>query len=125
MTKPLTRLYADTRRERAQREPEFGRLIFLRAVKYLSKGDLVMGMGVLHNYIDATIGFDDLGKALGKKPESLKRALENGNDPGGVDLREVIRYLRKVEGVRFKVSCKPAKPARKPTTKSTGEMATA
>lgn len=120
MAKPLTRPYADLRRERAQGDPEFRRLIFLRAIKYLSVGDFGMGRWTLHNYVDATIGFDKLGEALGRKPLQLKRVLVD--DTKSIkhcpDLESIIEYLLKVEGVKISVDLKQTsqKPqsARKP-----------
>lgn len=120
MAGPLTRPYAETRRERAQQDPEFGHLIFRRAIKCLSKGDLVMGRWTLHNYIDATIGFEKLGKALGKQPSRLKRMLTDDSKTikQSADLAAIIKFLRKAEDLTIKVAFKPAKQKRKPATKS-------
>ena len=108
-------------RERAQHEPEFGHLIFARAVRYFVEGDLAMCKSTLHNYVYATIGFAELGRALGKSPRSVKRMLSDGSNPRSADLFAVIGHLQKAEGVEIDVSCNTArsqgrKAARKPAT---------
>ena len=108
-------------RERAQLDPEFRRLIFVRAVKYLVEGDLTMCKSTLHNYVHATIGFAELGRTLGKSPRSVKRMLSDGSNPRSADLFAVIGHLRKAEGIEIDVSCNTVrsqgrKAARKPAT---------
>ena len=113
-------------RERAQLEPEFGHLMFARAVKCFVEGDLTLCKGTLHDYVYATIGFAELGRLLGKSPRSVKRMLSNGSNPRSADLFAVIEHLQKAERVEIEVSCDSAKPrARKAARKTTGEAAVA
>ena len=85
--------------------------MYLRAVKYLSKGDIVMGKATIHDYIDATIGYGKIAKALKKSPVRLKRMLNNDKDTCGTDLTAVMKYLRIVEGLKVDVDCKAKSPA--------------
>ena len=125
MATPLTKPYAELVRERAQEDPEFGRLIFIRAIKYVSKGDFSRGKATLHSYIDATIGYEKLGKGLGKSPGSLKKFLGDDSSADGSTLVAIIEFLKKAEGIRFKVSCKSAKPGRKSVRKAAPDMVVA
>ena len=113
-------------RERAQLEPEFGHLMFARAVRCFVEGDLTMCKSTLHNYVYATIGFAELGRLLGKSPRSVKRMLSNGSNPRSADLFAVIERLQKAERVEIEVSCDSAKPrTRKAARKTAGEAAVA
>ena len=125
MAMPHTRPYSELRRERARSDPEFRRLMFLRAVRYLSVGDVVMGKETIHNLVDATVGFDGLGTALKKSPKGLKRMLLDDNRTCSADLSAIVEYLRGVEQVDVNVSCERAEPVAKTTRRKTGEMATA
>ena len=125
MEKPLTRPYSELRRKRIQSDPEFGRLLLLGAVEDFGRGDLVMGCAMLHNYIDGTIGFEKLGKALGKPPKRLKRMLVDDNSIRSEDLSAIIEYLKGVEGVEAKMSWVASKPEGKNSRKSAKESAVA
>ena len=117
MATPLTKPYFELIRKRARRDPEFRRLMYLQAVKCLSEGDIVMGKVTIHDYIDATIGFAKLAKALKKSPIRLKRMLNNDKDTCGTDLVAVMEYLRNVEGLKVDVICK-AKPSTETSDKA-------
>lgn len=117
MGKPLTRPFSELVRDCVRRDPELGRLMFADAIGYFNEGDLAMGKATLDDYIFATIGFDALGKALGKSPASLKRMMRNGSNPRISDLFAVIDHLQKAASVEIEVSCKPAKPRGKTTTR--------
>ena len=125
METPLTKPFADLVRKRVQRDPEFGHLIFLRAIEYFSKGDLVMGSEMLHGYIDATVGYDKLGKALGKSPTGLRWMLMDDRNIRGDDLAATIEYLKRSEGLEVKVSCATPRPERKSGRKAAKEAAAA
>ena len=56
----LTRDFRDTIRERAQREPAFRRSLLREGLQLINNGDFATGRAVLRNYINATIGFDEL-----------------------------------------------------------------
>ena len=116
----------DCLRERAQLEPEFGHLMFARAVKCFVEGDLTMCKGTLHDYVYATIGFAELGRLLGKSPRSVKRMLSNGSNPRSADLFAVIEQIQKAEFVAIEVSCDHAKSrGRKAALKTAGAAAVA
>ena len=108
----LTRPFSELVRESVQREPELGHLILIRAIRYFNEGDLVMGKSTLANYIDATVGFAELGRALGKSPKSLKRMLKNDSNPRSADLFALIEHLKKAECVEIEISSMPAKHIR-------------
>lgn len=70
---PLTRDFRETVQARAAGDPAFREAMFQEAVESLLNGDLEGGRAALRSYINATIGFERLGVALGRPPKSLMR----------------------------------------------------
>ena len=58
------------------------------AVQSMLEGDVDTGKAVLRDYINATVGFEELGKATGTPPKSLIRMLSpRGNPQPRISLR--------------------------------------
>lgn len=74
-TMPITRAFRETVLTRAQGDAAFRRALLAEAVNELLAGDLPTGKAVLRDYINATITFDGLAKALDKPNKSLQRML--------------------------------------------------
>lgn len=125
MTTPLTGPYSEIRRDRAQRDPEFRRLMLIRAIKYLNENDLVMGKSTLYDYIEDTVGFSKLASALKISSVNLENMLNGKVNPSVDDMFAIIQYLKKEEGIEVKVTFKQVKsalktkPAQKARVKST------
>ena len=102
----LTKDFRDTVRERLQREPEFRRELLQEALNCLMSGDVQTGKAVLRNYINGTMGFDELSDRTHKPKQSLMRMLSPSGNPQARNLFEVIAQLQKAEGVQFEISMK-------------------
>jgi DNA-binding phage protein len=76
------------------------------AVLSLSGEDEDRAVGKLHlrNYINATIGFQELAKQLDKKPESLMRMLSPTGNPTLSNFAELLDCLYEYEGIPFLAS---------------------
>ncbi len=61
------------------------------------------GKAVLRDYINATIGFEELGNLTDKSPKSLMRMLGPKGNPQSRNLFEIIGYLQKREDLHFEV----------------------
>ena len=88
--------------ERAQRDAEYRRSLLTRGTALaLSRDDEDRAVGKLHlrNYINATIGFQELAKQLDKKPESLMRMLTPTGNPTLSNFAELIECLHEYEGI--------------------------
>lgn len=71
----LTRDFKETVRARAQRDPAFRRALLQEGVECLLSGDVDVGKVVLRDYINATIGFEELGlRTDGEGPDADARA---------------------------------------------------
>src|SRR5580693_10704855 len=69
----LTRDFRETVQARAGRDPAFREALFEEAVQTLLAGDIDAGRAAMRDYINATIGFEKLGAALGRPQKSLMR----------------------------------------------------
>ena len=100
---PLTRNFRDTVRARAQREPAFRKALFQEAVTALLQGDVDDGRAALRAYINATIGFERLGKVLDRPQKSLMRMFGPEGNPTAENLLGVISALQQETGVHLEI----------------------
>ncbi|HSR69938.1 MAG TPA: hypothetical protein VLU25_18570 [Acidobacteriota bacterium] len=66
------------------------------------------GKSVLRDYINATIGFIELGKRTGRSSKSLMRMFSESGNPHMRHLFRVIRILQDWEGIRLQVAASSA-----------------
>ena len=62
----LTRDFKTTIKARADRDPEFRQALLVESIELLLEGDVEMGKALLRNYINATVGFEQLAEQTGK-----------------------------------------------------------
>ncbi|MCY4059546.1 MAG: transcriptional regulator [Gammaproteobacteria bacterium] len=99
----LTRDFKVTVRERLQRDPSFREALLKEAVDCLLAGDVATGKSLLRDYVNATIGFGELGGMTDKSPKSLMRMLSANGNPQARNLFEIIGCLQEREGVHLEV----------------------
>jgi hypothetical protein len=104
---PLTRDFKATVQARIARDPKFRRELLREAVARLLAGDLDTGKTLLRDYINATIGFEELGDATRTPAKSLMRMLGPKGNPQARNLFGVIAHLQRAEGLHFELSLKP------------------
>ena len=97
----LTRDFRETIRERVQRDPAFRAALLAEGIECLLTGDLDTGRAVLRDYINATMGFQELGSLTDKSPKSLMRMFGPAGNPQAFNLFDVIELLQKHEGVHL------------------------
>jgi DNA-binding phage protein len=100
---PLTRDFRQTVQARAARDPAFRRALFQEAVQTLLQGDVDAGRSAMRDYINATLGFERLSKALGRPQKSLMRMFGPGGNPTAENLLGVIGVLQAETGVHLEV----------------------
>jgi DNA-binding phage protein len=61
------------------------------------------GKAVLRDYINATIGFNQLAEATQRSSKSLMRMFGPAGNPQAKNLFEVVAFLQKKEGLRFQI----------------------
>ena len=99
----LTRDFKETIQARVERDPAFREELLKEGVECLLSGDVDTGKSVLRDYINATIGFEELGNLTDKSPKSLMRMFGPRGNPQARNLFEIIGYLQKREGLHFEV----------------------
>ena len=100
---PLTRSFRETVRARAQRDIKFRQALLGEAMQAMLDGDLEEGRAALRSCINATVGFEKLGTALGRSPKSLMRMFGSSGNPTAENLLAVIGVLQAKTGVRLQV----------------------
>ena len=100
---PLTRDFKETIQARVERDLAFREALFEEGVECLLAGDLETGKSMLRDYINATIGFRELGGLTDKSPKSLMRMLGPRGNPQARNLFEIIGCLQEREGLHLKV----------------------
>jgi hypothetical protein len=72
-------------------------------VECLLQGDVGTGRAMLQEYIDATIGFQKLGKLIAKSPDSLMRMFSSNDTLDTHTLFAVIHCLQQQAGLQLEV----------------------
>ena len=101
---PLTRDFKETVQTRAERDPEFREGLLKEGVECLLAGDVDTGKILLRDYINATVGFEELASLTGKPAKSLMRMFGPSGNPQARNLFEVISRIQQHEGVQLKVN---------------------
>lgn len=99
----LTRDFKETIQARAQRDAAFRMALLREGVESFLAGDVETGKTVLRDYINATVGFEELGAAMHKSPKSLMGMLSPKGNPRARNLFDIVAYLQKKEGVRLEI----------------------
>ena len=101
---PLTRDFKETVQARAERDAAFREGLLKEGVECLLAGDIDTGKIVLRDYINATIGFEELGSLTDKSPKSLMRMFGPSGNPHARNLFKVISRIQQHEGVQLEVN---------------------
>lgn len=102
----LTRAFKETVRARVLKEPAFRAALLKEAVDALLAGDVETGKAILRDYINATIGFEQLGAAVGVPAKSLFRMFGPRGNPQARNLFAVIEHLQAKTGISLQVDAK-------------------
>lgn len=104
----LTRDFKETIKARVERDKAFRKELLREAVECFLAGEIQTGKAVLRDYINATVGFVALAKALGRSPKSVMRMLGPSGNPQARNLFEIVGYLRRREGISFQLKTRRA-----------------
>lgn len=98
----LTRSFKETIQARVQRDVAFREALLAEGVDAFLAGDVETGKAVLRDYINATIGFDQLASATGTPSKSLMRMFSPSGNPNARNLFGVLGELQKQSGVSLR-----------------------
>jgi hypothetical protein len=103
-----TTMISDSVRERVKSrirsDDAFGDAIFTEAIEVLLADDMPTAKSVLFDYIDATIGFEELAIQSGLTPDMLRDMFGPSGDPRAGDLFRVLAILQQHQGIQLEVS---------------------
>jgi DNA-binding phage protein len=99
----LTKGFRETVQARALRDVKFRQALLAEAMQLLLDSNFTEGRSALRSCINATIGFEKLGLAIGRSPKSLMRMFGLSGNPTAENLLAVIGLLQKETGVRLHV----------------------
>ncbi len=101
---PLTRDFKETVQACTERDPAFRVGLLKEGVECLLAGDVETGKILLRDYINTTMGFEELGSLTGNPPKSLMRMFGPAGNPYARNLFEVISRIQQHEGVQLEVT---------------------
>ncbi len=101
---PLTHDFKETIRARAQSETDFRQALLREAVECVINGDLAVGKSVLRDYVNATVGFQDLAKQTQIPAKSLMRMLGPKGSPSAANLSRILTACRRRKASIFELS---------------------
>ena len=101
---PLTRDFKETVQARARRDPAFREGLLKEGIECLLAGEVEAGKTILRDYINATIGFEELGSLTNKPTKSLMRMFGPNGNPQARNLFQVISLIQQHQGVQLEVN---------------------
>lgn len=102
-TMPLTRDFKRIVKARAQCDAEFRKAMYREALETILAGDAVTGKAMLRDFVNATLGFEQLEARTGTPRKSLMRMLSPSGNPGLNSLLPVLRALNEATEVKPEV----------------------
>src|ERR1700686_5598989 len=103
---PLTRDFKATVPARIARDPKYRKELLREGVECLLAGDLDTGKAILRDYINATIGFEELSELTHTPTKSLMRMLGPNGNPQARKLFVVFSEIQRADGLNFELSQK-------------------
>jgi len=99
----LTRPFIESVKERAEKDPDFRAALLTEASECFLNGEVSTAKTLLRDYVNATIGFENLSEETGKPTKSLMRMLSKDGNPRADNLALLIASLRTHEGITLHV----------------------
>lgn len=99
----MIRDFKETVQARALRDPAFREGLLRESIDNMLAGDTETGKALLRDYINATIGFEELGNLLHKSPKSLMRMCSLSGNPTANNLFDILYALQQREGLHLQV----------------------
>ena len=90
----LTRDFKHTLVERVKREPEFAKALLDEAATLFLNGEAETARLMLRDLVNATVGFEALGRETARPAKSLHRMLSKNGNPSMDNLAAILGVLR-------------------------------
>ena len=109
---PLTKEFKETIMADLQHR-EYRAAYLAQAIEAMHGGEFSAGKRMLRNYINATIGFEALSKAVGSPAKSLMRMLVETGNPHADKLFGILKLLQKTDRFEVRVLASGHREARR------------
>ncbi|MEZ6045936.1 MAG: hypothetical protein R3C11_10240 [Planctomycetaceae bacterium] len=96
--------------------------LLTEALAAFVSGEVELAKVLLRDYINATVGFESVGKAVNKDPKSVMRMLSSQGNPNINNLSNITRFLQTKAGLQFKVVPSKLKKTKKREHASSASM---
>ena len=85
-------------------DPAFAEALLREGIEAMLGGEVEVGKTILRDYIKATVGFEELGRATKIQPKSLIRMFGARGNPQAKNLFSIIGHLQERAGLRLLVT---------------------
>jgi len=99
----LTREFRESVAERARKDTKYRKALLKEAVESLLNGELETGKAILRDYINATVGFEELSRILHKDSKSIHRMLGLKGNPGAENIFSIIKAIQDADNFNLRV----------------------
>ncbi|MYB27385.1 MAG: transcriptional regulator [Candidatus Dadabacteria bacterium] len=99
----LTRSFREIVKDRVMRNPDFRVGLLTEAIECLLNDEISVAKVLLRDYVNATVGFEELGVLTQKNPKSLMRMLSPRGNPSLKNISSLLASLKEHEGVKLRV----------------------
>lgn len=117
---PLTKEFKETIMADLQ-DREYRAAYLADAIEAMHGGEFSVGKRMLRNYINATIGFDALSKAVGSPPKSLMRMLGETSNPHADKLFGILKHLQETDRFEIRVFPRGHRETRRGPQRASGK----
>jgi hypothetical protein len=99
-----TKSFEELVQKHAADDSAFAEALLREGIEALLGGEVEVGKTILRDYIKATVGFEELGRATKIQPKSLIRMFGARGNPQAKNLFNIIGHLQERAGLRLLVT---------------------
>ena len=100
---PLSIEFKELVQSNVRRDPDFARALLTESVQAFIDGDVETGKLMLRDYVNATIGFEELAQLTGHPDKSLMRMLSTAGNPQARSLFRILEVVQQRTGIKVEV----------------------
>jgi DNA-binding phage protein len=102
--KAITRRFDELVQKHVAEDGVLAGALLREAIDVMLAGDVDTGISLVSDYVKGTIGFEELGRAIGVQPKSLIRMFGSSGNPQARNLFKVLSYLQQRAGIELHVA---------------------
>jgi len=99
----LTRDFKETIKARAMRDPKFRKALLTEAMEAYFANDIETGKAILRDYINATVGFEEIASEINKSSKTVHRMLAPNGNPTTENFFGIMSAIQHKTGIHISV----------------------